>query len=88
MTTPQRNVFRVTEKVCGAHPNPHHANYPLLPGDLLSEWEDGTFCKFAPGLGISGFVLTDEQKATLEPVEKVPPIKMVGLAEYIAGESA
>ena len=55
----------VTEQIEGAHPL--HTEYPLLPGDLLFEREDGEFDKFGPGLGIEGFVLTDEQRATLKP---------------------
>ena len=55
--------YRVTQKIEGAQRK--MPTYPLLPGDLLIEREDGTFYKFAPGLGVEGFILTEEQKATL-----------------------
>lgn len=55
----------VTETIEGAHPK--HETYPLLPGDLLIEEDDGTFYKFGPGLGVTGFVLTEDQRATLRP---------------------
>jgi hypothetical protein len=54
----------------------HHASainpqYPLLAGDLLFEREDGSFGKVAPGLGIEGFMLSAEQRATLQPAADV-----------------
>ena len=55
----------VTEAIIGAHPK--HPQYPLLPGDLLIKRADGTFGKFGPGLGIEGFVLSEEQQVTLKP---------------------
>ena len=58
--------FRVTVAVEGAHPL--HVGYPLLPGDLLVRDSDGTWTKEAPGLAVIGFVLSDEQEATLKPV--------------------
>jgi hypothetical protein len=45
-----------------------HQGYSFLPGDLVSQAEDGTWGKFAPGLAIRGFTLTDEQVASLEVV--------------------
>lgn len=58
---------RVTQRIDNAHPV-LGADYPLLPGDLLVR--DGvTWTKEAPGLCVYGFVLTDEQVATLEPVQ-------------------
>jgi hypothetical protein len=59
-------------------------DYPLLPGDLLATRPDGTFGKWAPGLGIEGIKLTQEQINTLEVVEEddVPKIQMVGLDDY------
>lgn len=85
--TPTRNIFIVTETIEGAH---FSLDYPLLSGDYITEQDDGTFTKFAPGLGIGGFTLTDAQRATLTPVvaEDVPPIKIVGMAEYLSGGSA
>lgn len=56
--------YRVTQKIAGANRN--LPDYPLLPDDLLLPEGDGSFFKHGPGLGIGGFVLTDEQKATLE----------------------
>lgn len=76
--------LRVTERIDGAHPK--QPQYPLLPGDLLIEQEDRTFYKFGPGLGIVGFVLTDEQRATLEPVEDQPV--GVGSFAYAFGDDA
>lgn len=60
------NGFLVTEKIVGAHFS--MKDYPLYPDDLLTQHEDGTFFKEGPGLGIGGFELTEEQVATLKPV--------------------
>lgn len=68
-----REGFLVTETIEGTHPK--HPEYPLLKGDLLVEHEDGSFGKEAPGLCVVGFVLTEEQKATLKPV----PFNSLGL---------
>lgn len=59
--------FRVTSTIEVAHPL--HPHYPLLPGDLLVRDFDGTWAKEAPGLAVVGFVLSDEQVATLEHVQ-------------------
>lgn len=59
--------FLVVADIRGAHPK--QTEYPLLEEDLLLKYEDGTFSKVCPGLGIHGFVLTPEQEATLKPVE-------------------
>ena len=61
------NGFRVTETIWGAHPKLDA--YPLLPGDLLVQDDDGTWGKEAPGLAVFGFVLNEEQVETLRPVE-------------------
>lgn len=58
--------WRVIEELHDCHAI--HTDYPLLPGDWLVEQGDGTFYKIAPGLGVFGFQLTDEQRATLIPV--------------------
>lgn len=59
--------FVVTERIEGAHPK--HTSYPLLPGDLLVASLDGSWWKECPGIAVGGFVLTDEQVATLREVE-------------------
>lgn len=43
-----------------------HPDYPLLPGDIVTRESDGRWMKHAPGLGIGGFLLTEEDVATLE----------------------
>lgn len=58
--------FRVTTKIEHAHAL--HPDYPLYPGDLLVPEPDGRYTKEAPGLCISGFLLTAEEEATLQPV--------------------
>jgi hypothetical protein len=75
-------AYKVTETLRGCHSK--HTNYPLLEGDMLIEQEDGSFYKTAPGLGITGFVLTAEQRATLVPYVKKPQVEIVGggLAGY------
>ncbi len=65
----ERDGYRVTERIDGAHPR--HDRYPLLPDDLLVKHPDGTWAKEAPGLAVLGFVLTPEQAATLTPVKFV-----------------
>lgn len=55
------NLYRVTVTMEGR--NPHHPDYPLLPGDIIGPYadnEEGTWIKHAPGLGIFGFVLTEK----------------------------
>lgn len=59
-------LLQVTEELTEVHPI--HTKYPLLPGDVLTRDEDGTYTK-QTGLGIVGFTLTPEQAATLQPVE-------------------
>lgn len=49
----------------GCHPK--LSDYPLLEGDLLIHRDNGTFYKFGPGLGIEGFVLSQEQIDSLIP---------------------
>lgn len=56
--------LRATQSLEGKHPI--HADYPLLPGDILTRSSDGTFAKHAPGIGVFGFVLTEQDIATLE----------------------
>lgn len=67
--------WTVTEKIEGARSQ--YDDYPLLPGDFIVEEdgtdpdaEAGTFFKVGPGLGVGGFRLTDEQRATLVEDEK------------------
>lgn len=62
-----QDALMVTETIEGAHPK--LTNYPLLSEDLLVPEEDGTYYKFAPGLAVTGFVLTPEQVAALKPVK-------------------
>lgn len=70
----------VTECIAGAHPS--YDDYPLLPGDLLTQDADGTWTKEAPGLCLGGFVLTDQKVATsTRPVE----FERQGLDYLVAG---
>lgn len=75
--------LRVTKRIDGAHPL--HADYPLLPGDLLVRDADGTFTKEAPGLAVIGFMLREEDVVALEPVR----FRCAGLSYYVLppGES-
>jgi hypothetical protein len=75
--------FEVTVEMNGCHAL--HTDYPLLPGDLLKPRPDGTFYKFGPGLGIEGFVLTEEQKATLQPALKT--FGMGGMDYFLSGDA-
>jgi len=67
-TLRKHSGFLVTERIEGAQrKNP---KYPLLPGDLLVIDElEGHFDKVYPGIQFSHFVLSEEQKQTLKPVE-------------------
>jgi hypothetical protein len=65
MTEPTQ--FRVTVKLRGKHPT--HTDYPLLPGDILTRDHKG-FMKHAPGLAIGGFILGEDDFATLEPADE------------------
>ena len=69
--------FLVTKEIVGAHRTME--DYPLYVDDLLTRSEDGTWFKEGPGLGISGFELTEDQVATLKPVD----FKFYGLAYKI-----
>jgi len=61
------NGWTVTQKIEHAHAL--HPDYALYPGDLLVREADGArFTKEAPGLCISGFLLTAEEEETLKPV--------------------
>jgi hypothetical protein len=46
---------------------PDFPDYPLLPGDMIRGDEDGTWWKVAPGLAIGGFVLSENDVASLGP---------------------
>jgi hypothetical protein len=59
-------MLMVTEEIEGAHPK--LANYPLLPEDLVSLYDDGTWAKVGPGMMVTGFVLSPEQVQKLKPV--------------------
>lgn len=61
----RHGLLRVSEKIEDAHDK--LTEYPLLPGDILTQAADGTYTKHAPGLGVCGFRLTPEQAAALEP---------------------
>lgn len=50
------------------HTHPIHTHYDLYPGDLLNRSDDGTWEKCAPGLAISGFVLSARQELDLDRV--------------------
>jgi hypothetical protein len=86
----QTNTYRVTATIEGA--NAKHPTYPLLEGDMLIEQPDGSFYKTAPGLGIYGFVLTEEQRASIELWENPPRVEIVGgldaYAEHLFGKGA
>ena len=76
------SFYRVTEKMVGVHPE--QPDYPLLPGDVLTQDKGGTWTKHGPGLGIVGFTLSVEQQETLLPLVRPPAMRIVGMAEYIA----
>lgn len=59
-------LLKVTTTIDGAHPK--HTDYPLLPGDVLTKDDDGTYIKHT-GICVCGFHLTPAQEATLEPTE-------------------
>jgi len=59
--------FLVTERIEGAHRR--NPKYPLLPGDLLVPGEDGYFDKVYPGIQFNNFLLSDEQRKTLKPID-------------------
>jgi hypothetical protein len=61
--------YEVTTELRGKHPI--QTEYPLLPGDVITKSEDGTWMKHAPGLAILGFILTSEDEDTLIPTDKV-----------------
>jgi hypothetical protein len=61
------DLLQVTISMVGVHPAEHLRDYPLLPGDVLTLAEDGTYTKHT-GLCVVGFTLSDEQAATLQPV--------------------
>lgn len=60
-------MLKVTQEMVGVHRL--HTDYPLLPGDVLVQRDDGTYGKVT-GLGIEGFTLTAEQAATLAPIDE------------------
>lgn len=61
-----RQELMVTEEIVRAHPR--FPDYPLLPEDLITRTADGTWRKYAPGMAVEGFVLSDEQVRRLKPV--------------------
>jgi hypothetical protein len=73
--------FLVTEEMVGVHPK--HPDYPLLPGDVLTQDANGTWQKHT-GLGMFGFVLSEAQTATLQP--RVNAVLGVGGMDYLFGE--
>lgn len=81
---PAGSMLVVQEQIDSAHPL--HTDYPLLPGDWLVKQEDGTFYKFAPGIGIIGFVLTAEQEAGLKPNEKDQAWSIGGMDFFLSHE--
>lgn len=60
------NGYVVTSEINAARAD---MDYPLLPGDLLVLEDDGSYWKECPGMSVGGLRLTDEQAATLRPVE-------------------
>lgn len=80
------DVYEVVKEIKGVHPI--HDSYPLMERDILVEQQDGTFYKAAIGLGITGFVLTEEQlKEHCKKLDKVPPLEIVGMDEFLGGSS-
>jgi len=78
-TIRKQSGFLVTAHIDGAQrKNP---KYPLLPGDLLVPGEDGEgqFVKVYPGLQVSNFTLSEDQKQNLKPVEYL----VRGMLEYM-----
>lgn len=63
-----RPRFRVLSTLDGRKAN--MPTYPLLPGDIVIQDEDGTWTKHAPGLAIGGFELTAEDVAELEAADE------------------
>ena len=60
--------YRVT--VALENKNRTHPNYPLLPGDIITQEPDGHhWMKHAPGLAVGGFLLTDSDEDTLEAAD-------------------
>lgn len=64
--TKRVQVLQVAEEIPGAHQQ--FVDYPLLPEDIIRKDADGTWTKVAPGLQVSGFVLSDEQVQRLQAV--------------------
>lgn len=59
-------LLKVMERIDGAHPR--HTEYPLLPGDVLTRSDDGTYMKHT-GICVFGFRLTPAQQDSLAPVD-------------------
>ena len=55
-------VMMVTEEMVGRHPR--HVDYPLLPGDSIQLYTDGTWAKVSPGMLVGGFELSEEDVQT------------------------
>lgn len=61
------SLYRVIVSMEGR--NPKHTDYPLLPGDIISPTAYG-WMKHAPGLGVFGFVLSDDDlSGNCEPAD-------------------
>jgi len=76
-----REGYMVTVRMDDVHPKLGE-KYPLLPDDLIIREDEGTWFKECPGLAIGGFVLTEEQEATLKPVK----FRNVGLDYKVVDE--
>lgn len=74
----------VTEQIDNAHSK--LTEYPLLPGDILFKREDGRWGKFGPGLGIEGFVLTDEQIENFTKPNEEQRFGMGGMDYFLEGD--
>lgn len=59
--------FLVPDGIDVTHPT--IPGYDLLENDLIVKDDNGTWYKIAPGLAVSGFVLTQVQEALLAPVK-------------------
>ena len=60
--------FRVTREMRGCSGSTHD-DYPLLPGDILTQERDGRWMKHAPGIAIGGFLLSVEDIESQEEAD-------------------
>ena len=68
-------LYQVKDLLEGCHRI--HGDYPLVPGDVLAPSTDGAWTKLT-GLGMCGFVLTDDQQDQLELLPEQSELQIVG----------